>query len=72
MSLVEELCVLPKLTVWSQCRINHVADVANATGLRLRGASGIEKIFSARQYSSNLTTSATTKIEMGRIDIGTK
>ena len=31
----------------TQCRINHVADVANATGLRPQGASGSrEKNFS--------------------------
>jgi len=28
-----------------QCRINHVADVANATGLRPQGASGNSEIF---------------------------
>ena len=35
----------------TQCRINHVADVANATGLRPRGGGPpeVEKMFSARQ-----------------------
>ena len=28
-----------------QCRINHVADVENATGLRPKGASGSREIF---------------------------
>jgi len=45
-----------------QCRINHVADVANATGLRPQRACGSkEKIFSPQQ-----------KIKISRIDIGTK
>jgi len=34
----------------TQCRVNHVADVANATGLRSQGgSSGSRDIFSARQ-----------------------
>jgi len=37
------------ITGFYQCRINHVADVANATGLRPQGASGSRKNFSARQ-----------------------
>ena len=42
--------------VGAQCRINHVADVANATGLRPQGGlRKSRKFFSARQYTSNLT-----------------
>ena len=44
------------LILWQQCRINHVADVANATGLRPQGGlRKSRKFFSARQYTSNLT-----------------
>ena len=34
-------CICPR----DQCRINHVADVANSTGLRPQGGSGIRDIF---------------------------
>jgi len=38
------------LALLAPCRINHVADVANATGLRPQGgAFGSREIFSARQ-----------------------
>jgi len=38
------------LFIFRQCRINHVADVANATGLRPQGGfRKSRKIFSARQ-----------------------
>jgi len=36
-----------KYVCLSQCRINYVADVENATGLRPQG--GLRKFFSARQ-----------------------
>jgi hypothetical protein len=40
-----------QFAVGSQCRINHVADVANATGLRPQGGlRKSRKFFSARQY----------------------
>jgi len=41
---------LHEVFVYAQCRINHVADVANATGLRpQKEPSEVEKFFSARQ-----------------------
>ena len=48
--------ILRSLCIRKQCRINHVADVANATGLRPQGGlRKSRKFFSARQYTSNLT-----------------
>ena len=40
-------CRHPSFHTWGQCRVNHVADVANATGLR--EPPEVEKNFSARQ-----------------------
>ena len=42
------VCVCVRMAymyVRAQCRINHVADVANATGLRPQGASGSSEFF---------------------------
>jgi len=38
-------CVGLRVKCEMQCRINHVADVANATGLRPQGAPEVERFF---------------------------
>ena len=60
---------LIRIVAYKQCRINHVADVANATGLRPQG--GLRKWRKFFQpVSSQVNWHNFCNEKMGRIDIG--